>query len=149
MGYYSNTIGQRVYVNFEQKIARQIMKITIIGLALFFVGFFAVFRTIKKIQRGDIGYRPGLIWMTIWGGACVVGLFPDFINIAMEISGLKNRTVFAIIIAVFVLYALVFQQEARFERMNRDIRKLVREIAILNYKLEGKNRGLPRQDDIP
>ena len=116
------------------------MKITIIGVLVALAGFFAILKIILDLKKENIGYRSGLIWMTIWGGVCVVGIFPDFLNYAMEITQLHHRTFFAIILAVFVLYALIFNQAFKMDSMSRDIRKLVREIALLNYKLEEQDQ---------
>jgi len=116
------------------------MKITIIGVLVALAGFFAILKIIVDLKKENIGYRSGLLWVAIWGGVCVVGIFPDFLNHAMELTQLRNRTFFAIIIAVFILYALIFNQAFQMDSMSRDLRKLVREIALLKYKLEEKDQ---------
>ena len=57
---------------------------------------------------------------------------------------MRNRMIFVLIIAVFILFALVFNQATQIDNMNRNIRRLVREIALLNYKLDFKK---DREDD--
>jgi hypothetical protein len=117
------------------------MKITIIGLCAAILACFAIYKTIIDLKKENIGYRAGLMWIAIWGSICLFSIFPDLLNMTMELARFHHRTFFVIIIAVFVLYALIFNQAFQIDGMNRDIRKLVREIAILNYKLEQKEQN--------
>ncbi len=117
------------------------MKITVIALLFLVIALVAIYRTIKNLKDETIGYRSGFIWITIWSGACFFGIFPDSINIAMELVKMNNRMFFVIIVAVFILFAIVFNQVSLIDNMNRNIRKLVREIAILRFKLEEKKQN--------
>ncbi|MFP4041083.1 MAG: DUF2304 domain-containing protein, partial [Desulfosudaceae bacterium] len=82
----------------------------------------------------------GMIWIAIWGSICVFGIFPDVLNVAMGLVQMQNRMFFILIIAVFILFALVFNQATQLDNMDRNIRRLVREVALLNYKLENKDK---------
>jgi len=121
------------------------MKITIIAVMFFIFSCIAICRTIINLKKEKIGYRSGLIWITIWGGICFFSVFPNFLNIAMELVKMNSRMFFVLIMAVFILYAVVFNQASYIDNMNRNIRKLAREIAILNFKIEEKNQDKPDQ----
>jgi len=116
------------------------MKITAITILFSIVSCIAIYRTIKNLKNEKVGYRSGLLWIAIWGGILIFGIFPDYLNIAMKLVKMNNRMIFILIIAVFILYAIVFNQASHIDNMNRNIRKLVREIAILNYQLLEKNK---------
>ena len=116
------------------------MKITSIAIVFLIIACFAIYRTVIQIKKEDIGLRSGMIWIAIWGSICVLGIFPDVLNVAMGMVQMRNRMFFILIIAVFILFALVFNQATQLDKMDRNIRRLVREVALLNYKLENKDK---------
>ncbi len=123
------------------------MKITIIGILFFLAACLAILRTVKKIQDENIGFRSGLIWILLWVGIGFFGMFPNILNAAMQFAQMGNRVLFVLVLAVLILLAIVFNQASNMENMNRNLKKLAREIAILNYKLEKKNKDTPSQDE--
>jgi len=117
------------------------MKITVIGFLFAVVACIAIYRTIFNLKNEIIGYRSGMIWLGIWGGIAFFGIFPGTLNIVMELVRMNSRIFFVLILAVFILYALAFNQASHIDNLNRKLRKLTREIAILNYRLDNEHQG--------
>jgi hypothetical protein len=65
---------------------------------------------------------------------------------AMRLAQMKNRMFFILVLAVFILFALVFDYASQIDNMHRSLRKLAREIAIINYKLEEKRWDKEEQE---
>ena len=112
------------------------MKLTIIGILFCLLACWAIFRMVKSLKNETVGYRSGLLWIAIWSGIAFFSIFPDYLNLAMRIGNMNNRMVFILTMAVFILFAVVFNQASYIDSMNRNVRKLVREIAILSHKLD-------------
>jgi len=112
------------------------MKITSISIIFFIIACFSMWRTIVKIKKETIGMRSGILWIVMWAGVGFFSLFPELLDIAVRLAQMKIRIVFILLVTVFILFALVFDYASRMDSMQRNIVKLAREIAIINYKLE-------------
>jgi len=53
---------------------------------------------------------------------------------------MESRIIFVLLLAVFVLFAFMFSVTTRLDRMQRNIEKLVQEIALTNFKVEMDHR---------
>jgi hypothetical protein len=50
----------------------------------------------------------------------------------MIITQMESRMFFLLVVAVFILFALLFNLVSRMDTMERNIAKIVREIALIN-----------------
>ena len=123
------------------------MKITFISILFSLVALVAIFQIFKKIKNENIGFRSGLIWLIIWITICFFSIFPDTLYIAMKLANMGNRVLFVLVLAVFILLAIVFNQSSKMDSMSRTLSKLAREIAILDYKVHQKNIGKDTEDE--
>jgi hypothetical protein len=57
----------------------------------------------------------------------------------MRLAQMQNRVFFVLIIAVFVLFAVVFDMATNQDKMHRTIAKLVQEIALINQRIETRD----------
>lgn len=103
------------------------MIIKIILLA--FIGF-AGFKLVKRHREGAISTRWFLLWLVFWIGAAVVITLPQISQRLAELVGLGRGVDLALSVAVLVLYYIVFRLMVRIERMERNISKIVEELAI-------------------
>ncbi|MGQ9655310.1 MAG: DUF2304 domain-containing protein [Thermodesulfobacteriota bacterium] len=121
------------------------MKITTASIVFSLVAFVQVLRIVYQVRQDRLGIRSGLIWVLMWGGGGIGSLFPSTMDVLMRFAMMENRMFFILIIAVFVLFALVFDLVSRIEKSERNIAKLVQEIALLRFRLdEAKKEGEER-----
>lgn len=121
------------------------MKITTASIVFSLVAFVQVLRIVYQVRQDRLGIRSGLIWVLMWGGVGIGSLFPSTMDVLMRFAMMENRMFFILIIAVFVLFALVFDLVSRIEKSERNIAKLVQEIALLRFRLdEAKKEGEER-----
>lgn len=112
------------------------MKITTASILFALVALVQVVRIVLQVRKDRLGIRSGLIWVLMWGGVGIGSLFPSIMDLLMRFAMMENRMFFILIIAVFVLFALVFDLVSRIEKSERNIAKLVQEIALLRFRLE-------------
>lgn len=121
------------------------MKITTASILFALVALVQVVRIVLQVRQDRLGIRSGLIWVLMWGGVGIGSLFPSIMDLLMRFAMMENRMFFILIIAVFVLFALVFDLVSRIEKSERNIAKLVQEIALLRFRLEeAKKEGEER-----
>lgn len=116
------------------------MKITTASILFALVALVQVVRILLQVRQDRLGIRSGLIWVLMWGGVGIGSLFPSIMDLLMRFAMMENRMFFILIIAVFVLFALVFDLVSRIEKSERNIAKLVQEIALLRFRLEEANK---------
>ena len=124
------------------------MKVTILGVFILFLSIVFVGRTFWNVKRETIGFRSGAIWILMWTGIGFFSIFPEFLNRAMLVVQMKNRMFFILIIAVCVLFTLVFSIASRMDNIQRNLTKLAREIAIVNYKLENSDKRTDKEESV-
>jgi hypothetical protein len=112
------------------------MKITTLTVLFLIVSCLALWRTVVNLKREAIGIRSALIWTILWLSIAVFSVFPNLLNKAMRMAQMETRIIFILVIAVFILLALIFNLVSRMETMQRNLSKLVQEIALINSKIE-------------
>jgi hypothetical protein len=112
------------------------MKITSVTLffAVFALGM--IFNIALRVKQERTGIRSALIWFFLWVFIGFFSLFPELLNWATRFAQMESRIIFVLLLAVFVLFAFMFSVTTRLDRMQRNIEKLVQEIALTNFKVE-------------
>ena len=122
------------------------MKITTITIFFALVACLSVWRILINIKGERIGIRSGIVWMGLWLCIGFFSLFPDLLDKLMVVAQMESRMFFLLVVAVFILFALVFNLVSRIDTMQRDMSKIVREIAILNSHIEKRSQGADQEE---
>jgi hypothetical protein len=115
------------------------MKITPITLFLMFFSVSMIILILSRMKRETIGLRSSLVWILLWSSIGFFSLFPDLLNWATRLAQMEFRIFFVLLVAIFVLFALVFNLSTKLDQMQRNWEKLVQELALTNYKID-KNK---------
>lgn len=115
------------------------MKITSISLLFSFISLLAISFILNSLRRESMGIRSAIVWLLLWSGIGFFILFPSLLNSVMRLAQMENRMFFILVLAVFILFALVFNLSSRIDKVQRTLAKLVQEMAIRNYKIESKD----------
>jgi len=102
-------------------------------LALAAVGIGLV---LSRIARDRLRIRSGIIWVFAWASVGIIAVFPDFLNLPLGVSQMRNRFLFALALAILALLALQFSLYSRLDQVDRAMRRAHRELAIANYRLD-------------
>ncbi len=116
------------------------MKITSATIFLTIFSLAAIIYTFKSIKNDTISIRSAVVWFFLWFIIGFFSLFPSLLDSIMLLAQMQNRMFFISLLAVFTLFALVFNINAKIENTQRMISKLAQEIAIINYKIEKNDR---------
>jgi hypothetical protein len=96
------------------------MKITTLTVLFLFLSCLAIWRIALNLKRESIGIRSALIWIALWLSIGVFAIFPNLLNTAMRLAQMESRIFFILVLAVFILFALVFNLVSRMDTMQRN-----------------------------
>jgi hypothetical protein len=125
------------------------MKFSSITILFFVVSCFSIWRILLRIKRETIGIRSGVIWILLWAGIGLFSIFPELLNTAMRMAQMKNRMFFILVLAVFILFALLSNLASRMDNIQRSIRKMAREIARIDFAMQSKDKSDNKEEDQP
>lgn len=122
------------------------MKLTSVTLFFAVFSLCMIFNIARRVKQERTGIRSALVWFILWGAIGFFSLFPGLLNWATRFAQMESRIIFILLLAVFVLFAFMFSVTTRLDRQQRNIEKLVQEIALANFRIDtdlrkGKNQG--------
>lgn len=91
---------------------------------------FAVFRLWRRHQENAISLRWLILWMIFWIVAASIVALPEVTQRLAQIVGVGRGSDLAIYVALLSAYYILFRIMVRIEKMERDISKIVEELAI-------------------
>ena len=118
------------------------MKLTITTIIIALAAALSIGRILYNVKREALGIRAAMVWLFIWFCIGFFALFPELLNMAMRIAQMESRMFFILLLAVFILFAIVFNITSRLEHMQRDLAKLVRETSLINLRIENVEKRL-------
>ncbi|ADG12929.1 Protein of unknown function DUF2304 [Methanocaldococcus infernus ME] len=110
--------------------------IQIVGLIII---LFALTRVIKQIKKKSMELEEGIFWLFVWLLALLIVIFPNFMSYLATVLGVGRGVDVIIYLSIILLFYLVYRIYARLEKLEREITKIVREIAIRD-RYEPKKR---------
>ncbi len=102
----------------------------IIKIILLAFIFFAVYRLLRKYRERTVGTRWLVLWLIFWLLAAIVVISPEVTTRLANLVGIGRGSDLAVYLAVLGLYYLMFRLMVRIEKMERDISKIVEELAL-------------------
>ncbi len=96
------------------------------------VVLFLITRVGAKLKRRDIAFKEALFWALLWFGVGIVVLYPQLADQVASYAGLQTATGIDLVvyIAVALAFYLIFRLFVHIERIERDITKIVRRMAL-------------------
>jgi hypothetical protein len=98
-------------------------------LIIFFV-IFAVSRAILRFRDGKMKLYEFFFWMLLWVGFLMIILFRNFIDAVQSFFGIDPRSGVLSLIAIVLLFYLLFRLYVRVEQQEKVITDLVRKSSI-------------------
>lgn len=120
------------------------MLITPLSLVIAAIALFGLYFVANRIRKDRLGIGSALIWLALWASMALFTLFPALLDMVLPITHLNNRVFLGIFGALVLLFAVQFGQTTRMDALVRDQARLVRELALVNYRLR---YGHDRKDD--
>lgn len=104
------------------------MYIIQILLCLFFL--FAIVKVALRYRGGELSWRGASFWVLFWIAAEVVVLLPDSTFYFAHLVGIGRGADLVIYVALAGLFFMIFRLMVKIEKMNKDITKLTRKLAL-------------------
>ncbi len=104
----------------------------IIRVVLFAISILMILRISGNIRSKNGKMFETFLWLSVWAFLGIVAIVPDVTSFLADIFGVGRGVDLAIYLGIILLYYLIFKIYVRIERMERDLTKLVRKIAVDN-----------------
>ncbi|MDD5015271.1 MAG: DUF2304 family protein [Atribacterota bacterium] len=109
-----------------------LIQILIVTFALFII-----IGTILGFKKGNVSRKSLIFWIILWLAISIIVLLPNTTNFFAKILGVSRGTDVAIYLSIILIFYLLFRIFLRLEKTEREITKIVKEIAIKSK--ESKN----------
>jgi len=91
---------------------------------------FVLWRTFARYKRGDITSQELALWTVFWLLVGVVTLVPKKTDVVAQWLGVERGADLLVYLSIIVLFFIVFRIIVKLEKIDRDITKVVRKIAL-------------------
>jgi hypothetical protein len=102
----------------------------LIQIILLIFIFFVFLRIISKAKRKEITLRETFFWVVFWLLVTGAVVFPRTTDIFAQKLGVGRGADLLVYLAVIFLFYLVFRVFVQLEKIEKDITKIIREIAL-------------------
>jgi len=110
-----------------------------IFLAIFIA--FAVLRAAYKFKSGTLGAKEFLFWLFFWLAAGTVILWPETTSFFARKLGIGRGVDAVIYASIAAIFYVIFRLFVRLGKIEHDITKIVRAIALREQDKDEKNQG--------
>jgi len=110
----------------------QIFGIEILGSQLILSVFilFILFKTWHSYRVKRMSKSFSFFWSFFWLIGLFVIYYPGFLQGIAQIIGIGRGVDFALYISIILIFYLVYKVNLKIEKLNRDLTKVVRKIAV-------------------
>ena len=104
----------------------------LIQIITIFVVFVLIARVGSKFKKREITFKEATLWAILWFGVGIVVLYPSLADKIASKIGLQTATGIDLVvyIAVALAFYLIFRIFVHIERIERQITKIVRAVAL-------------------
>ena len=113
-------------------LARNDTRNMLIQIITTIVVMFLITRLGAKLKRREISFKEAVLWGVLWFAVGIVVLYPKLADRIASLIGLQTATGIDLVvyIAVGLAFYLIFRLFVHIERIERDITKIIRHMAM-------------------
>jgi hypothetical protein len=112
------------------------MLFTPLTISVSVLSLLAITLVVRRIAQDRMGIGSGFLWAVAWSTLGIIAVFPDLLNALLEVSQMRNRVLFALVLSAVFLLGIVFSLSSRIERTERTAHRAHQELALTNAQLE-------------
>lgn len=98
----------------------------------------AIIYIIYSIRKNKLSVAGSFIWILFCIALLFLSIFPYSIDKIAPFIGISYAPVLLLLIALLILFMLVFQQSKKIEELQRKVTDLAQELSIVKSKKEKK-----------
>jgi hypothetical protein len=110
------------------------MTLTVLQIIVLIFAAFAWSRVLLQLKKKNVVLGEFLFWTIVWAGVVVVVVFPGTISGFLSKLGIENGIMAIVYLSIIALFYMIFRMYSTIDRHERDLTKMVREIAIREAK---------------
>jgi hypothetical protein len=103
---------------------------SLIQILLLIAIAYIILKTAQKYRISAITVREFFLWICFWLIGALVVLFPKATDSAAQFLGIARGADLIVYIGIIILFAGLFFLLVRLERLERDVTKIVRKMAL-------------------
>ena len=104
------------------------LNLRIFIILLMFIGIYSI---VKVIKRKNLSMKYGLYWTIIFIFMLILVIFPNIVEKIASLCGFKEAPNMLFLIAIFLLFYIVFRLYITISKLQEMNRSLVQEIAMM------------------
>jgi len=108
------------------------MNIVGVQLIVAVFGLLMLYSLFLHWKKRDIGIRAVMAWLVTWGGLLLVNFFPKLFEPFISKLFFVRVFDFVAVLALAVLSYVMFENHIRINKLQKEIEKMVRKLAIKN-----------------
>jgi len=105
-----------------------------IRIVFILFALFALSRAILRYKEKLISAKEFYFWSLLWIGGAIAIAVPGTISIISEATGIGRPADLVLYIAVILLFYLNFRAYVQIDKLQQDVTKITREVAIKRVK---------------
>jgi len=106
----------------------------LIKIVILLFSLFALSKAFFRYKKHEISSKELILWAIFWAMVVTATLWHRTTDIIAEIFGVERGADFLVYLSVIVLFFLIFKVLVKIEKIERDITKIVREVAVKDVK---------------
>jgi hypothetical protein len=112
-----------------------------IQIIVVLISIFAMSRVLLQVRKNTMTVVSALFWTIIWLMVILAVVFPSTLGHLANLTGVGRGVDVIIYLSIIVLFYMIYRSYVRMENMEREITKLVREIAIIEREKANDKKG--------
>ncbi|MCK5460309.1 DUF2304 family protein [Candidatus Parcubacteria bacterium] len=106
----------------------------LIQFIIILFSLFAISRLRSKLKAKEIDVKEFYLWLPFWAVTIIATVWFRKTDIIAKFFGVEKGADLAVYISIIVLFYLLFKLIVKIKKIERDITKITRELAIKNSR---------------
>lgn len=106
----------------------------LIQFIIILFSLFAISRLRSKLKTKEIDIKEFYFWLIVWAVVIIATVWFRKTDIIAKFFGVEKGADLAVYVSILFLFYLFFKLIVKIKKIERDITKIVREIAIKNSR---------------
>ncbi len=112
------------------------MKITTITILIAACACLGIWHSLRLLKQDRVGIASALTWSVMLLFIGLAALFPEAMDFFARLAMMENRMFFIIVVALLIIFAMLFYLMFKFEEMERRQARSIQTLAILQHQLD-------------
>lgn len=102
----------------------------LIQYLLVFLVLLIIYRIVIRWKQGLLGIRDSVFWIGFWVVVGVIVVLPEVTSFFANLVGVGRGADLIVYLSIVLIFYIIFQITIKIEKMERNITKIVREVAV-------------------